>query len=277
MSWIRSLCHRTDFHGDRLDETYTGSGTQEDPYIVDYLQNDHQDAMRFSDVRKWTTALSQAISFFAVTFGSSVYASSIPEIMQDFQISQEMAMLGLALYVLGFAVGPILWAPMSEVYGRKPTFIISYTTYLGFTIAAPYANNITALLLLRFFASAFGSSAQTNPGAIIADMFAQEERGSVMAIFAACPFLGPALGILLLLVLDPIDHSGLFTSSNQSYRSHSRRFYCRNRWLALDSWCERNTERFGLAYRNDNHSGNVCAGHTAMSREDFVGDDGEGA
>ena len=130
-----------------------------------------------------------------MTFGSSIYASGIADIMQHFHVVEEVAILGLALYVLGFAVGPIFWAPMAEVCGRRLTFVVSYTNYVAFGVAAPCANNIVALLVFQFFAGVFGASAQTNPGGMIADLFRTEERGPVMAISAACPFLGPALGM----------------------------------------------------------------------------------
>ncbi|KAF7193788.1 Efflux pump FUB11 [Pseudocercospora fuligena] len=177
-----------------LTQTYPGNGTSQNPYIITYLPDDHQDAQNLSKARKWTIAISQAMTFFALTFGSSIYASGIQQIEQDFHTPNEVAILGLALYVLGFALGPILWAPMSEVYGRRLTFMVSYTIYMAFTIATPAAQNVEALLVLRLLSGAFGSSAQTNPGGMIADLFIEEERGPVMAVFAACPFLGPALG-----------------------------------------------------------------------------------
>ena len=193
--WIRSLFQCKDLDEDGSDQSYAGGGTCEDPYIVRLLPNDRQNPMGWSKARKWTIAQFQAFSFFAVTFSSSVYASSIPGVIQHFHVSNEVAILGLALYVLGFAIGPLLWAPMSEAYGRRLTFMVSYTVYIVFTVAAPFANKITHLLLLRFFASAFGSSAQTNPGGMITDMFNKEERGPVMSVFVASPFLGPALGM----------------------------------------------------------------------------------
>lgn len=196
ISWMRSFFLSTHLDVKIRNHKYVGKGTGQDPYIVDYLPNDRQDAMSISKGRKWAVAVPQTLSFFAVTFASSVYASGIPEIMQRFQVSNEVATLGLALYVLGFAVGPVIWAPMSEVYGRRLTFMVSYTVYIAFTVAAPFAPNIAALLILRFFASAFGSSAQTNPGGMISDMFSKEERGLIMGLFAASPFLGPALGML---------------------------------------------------------------------------------
>lgn len=191
---IRSLFVHKRLDDDVCNQNYVGKGTDDDPYIVDYLHNDRQDAMNFSKGRKWAIAILQSLSTFAVTFASSVYVSGIGGVMQHFDVSEEVAMLGLSLYVLGFALGPLIWAPLSEVYGRQSIFVISFAAYTAFSVAAACAPNITALLVLRFFASAFGSSSMTNTGGVIADMFSKAERGLVTAMFVTTPFLGPALG-----------------------------------------------------------------------------------
>ncbi|PMD34299.1 MFS general substrate transporter [Hyaloscypha variabilis F] len=196
MSWIRSLLLRTRLDDEICNQNYAGNGTDDDPYIVDYLDNDRQDALNFSKGQKWAIAVLQSLSTFAVTFASSVYASGIVGVMLRFDVSEEVATLGLSLYVLGFALGPLIWAPMSETYGRKSVFVISYTAYTAFSVAAACAPNITALLVLRFFASAFGSSTMTNTGGVIADMFSKAERGLATGMFVTAPFLGPALGPL---------------------------------------------------------------------------------
>ena len=87
-----------------------------------------------------------------------------------------------------------LWAPLSEIYGRKTVFLASFTAYVVFSVAAPCTSDIAVLLVLRFFASAFGSSTMTNTGAVIADMFSKAERGAATGLFVTAPFLGPALG-----------------------------------------------------------------------------------
>ena len=194
LPWIQSLVLRTHLDDDVCNQVYTGNGTNDDPYLVDYLHNDRQDAMNFSKERKWTIAILQSLSTFAVTFASSVYVSGIEGIMQRFDVSEGVATLGLSLFVLGFALGPLIWAPLSEVYGRKSIYVISFTAYTAFSVAAACASNITALLVLRFFASAFGSSSMTNTGGVIADMFSKAERGLATGIFVTAPFLGPALG-----------------------------------------------------------------------------------
>lgn len=66
-----------------------------------------------------------------------------------------------------------------------------------FNAGAAGSQNIWTLLILRFFAGAFGSSPLTNAGGVIADMFPAEERGLAMSLFAAAPFLGPTLGPII--------------------------------------------------------------------------------
>ena len=54
-----------------------------------------------------------------ITFASAIYSAGIIQISQEFQVSTEVANAGTSMLVFGFAVGPMLWAPMCEVYGRK--------------------------------------------------------------------------------------------------------------------------------------------------------------
>jgi MFS family permease len=99
-----------------------------------------------------------------------------------------------ALFVLGFAFGPLLWAPTSEVFGRRIVYLVScffLTLWLAVTIAAP---NPAAILVFRALSGFFGSSPLTNAGGTVSDLLTAEQRGVGMALFSAAPFLGPALG-----------------------------------------------------------------------------------
>lgn len=73
----------------------------------------------------------------------------------------------------------------------------------AFNAGAAGAKNIETLVILRFFAGAFGSSPLTNSGGVIADMFSASERGLATAVFATAPFLGPSIGKHSLLVYAP--------------------------------------------------------------------------
>lgn len=97
-------------------------------------------------------------------------------------------------FVLGFVVGPLLWAPMSEVYGRRNLFIFTYVLFTIFNGGVIASQNIWTLIILRFLAGTAGSSPLTNAGGTVSDVFSAGQRGLGMAVFASAPFLGPALG-----------------------------------------------------------------------------------
>ena len=87
-----------------------------------------------------------------------------------------------------------MWAPLSELYGRQVLFFGTYGALTAFNAGAAGSQNIWTLIILRFFAGAFGSSPLTNAGGVIADMFPAAQRGLALSIFAAAPFMGPTLG-----------------------------------------------------------------------------------
>lgn len=176
---------------------YDGSGTEHDPYVVKWIEHDPRDPQSFPPPTKWVLTAISAVTLFIVTLASSGYTGGIPSMMEQFKVSQELAISGVSLYVVGFAVGPIVWAPFSEVAGRQLTHLISYFIFAAFTGAVTAAQNIETVLVCRFLAGAFGAAGMTNSGAIVADMFAPRDRGLAMTFFAAAPFLGPVLGPII--------------------------------------------------------------------------------
>ncbi|GAO13646.1 uncharacterized protein UV8b_01730 [Ustilaginoidea virens] len=176
------------------DHAYPGAGTEADPYIVYWLPDDPRNPMRFGVFRKWLITVVVAVATLAVTLVSSAYTGGMRQIIVQFDASQEVATLGVSLFVLGFAIGPLLWAPLSELFGRQVLFLATYTCLTAFNAGCIGAQSIWALNVLRFFAGAFGSSPLTNAGGTIADMFEADQRGVATALFASAPFLGPALG-----------------------------------------------------------------------------------
>lgn len=69
----------------------------------------YESPFNFPTWRKWLMTLLMGGMAAAVTFGSSVWSSTIPVTTKQFGVSESVAVLGVSLYVLGFAVGPIFW------------------------------------------------------------------------------------------------------------------------------------------------------------------------
>lgn len=89
-----------------IDHPYPGSGTDEEPFEVTWIPNDPRNPMNFSETKKWTLTMLVAVATLAVSLVSSAYTGGLREIIMQFNIGQELATLGVSLFVLGFAVRP---------------------------------------------------------------------------------------------------------------------------------------------------------------------------
>lgn len=96
---------------------YDGSGTEDDPYVVNWIDDDPRNPMRYSQGKKWFLVFLVAFATLAVAFVSSAYSGGVDGIIAQFHVGDEVVTLGISLFVLGFAIGPLLWAPMS---GKSP-------------------------------------------------------------------------------------------------------------------------------------------------------------
>ena len=84
-----------------LNHKYNGSGTEEDPYRVEFIPNDPRDPMGFAMWKKWTITLLVAFATLAVAFVSSAYTGGVDQIIQELHTSDEIVVLGVSLFVLG--------------------------------------------------------------------------------------------------------------------------------------------------------------------------------
>ncbi|KLT46346.1 MFS general substrate transporter [Cutaneotrichosporon oleaginosum] len=174
---------------------YKGSGTGDDPFVVTWLEEDAENPYNWNEGYKWFITLIVAFGMLSVTMGSSILSGSIQHVKAEFPGHHPMSYIMVTgIYILGFVVGPFLWAPWSEVFGRRSAFVVTQIPFTAFDAAVCGAGNLYALLLLRFCAGIFGCCAMTNAGGIISDMFRAHKRGLAMGVFGAMPWMGPVIG-----------------------------------------------------------------------------------
>ncbi|CAF1239592.1 unnamed protein product [Adineta ricciae] len=176
------------------NQSYQGEGTLTNPYVVDWLPDDPENPQTWNTIYKCFLTAFVSITAMGVTFCSSIFISEYNTLTKEFQPSREVLTLGISLFVIGFALGPLLWASLSEMFGRRIIFIITYVALTVFNASTASSRNIWTILILRFFAGAFGSSPLANAGGTIADLFSVHHRGTALTFYAAMPFLGPILG-----------------------------------------------------------------------------------
>jgi len=102
---------------------------------------------------------------------TNLSTAGIPDIANDLNTTDLIATLGVTTYVLGFAFGPLVWAPLSEVRGRRPVYLLSWTVFTIFQIPCALARNAPMLIICRFIAGTFGSSPLANAGGSLADIW----------------------------------------------------------------------------------------------------------
>lgn len=180
-----------------IDHPYSGSGTADDPYVITWIPDDPRNPQQLSPAYKWLLTMLISLAALAAALVSSAYSGGLVEIVEYFQFSKEVAYVGISLYVLGFALGPLIWSPLSEIYGRRRIYIISMASFTAFTAGTAGVTNTESLLILRFLAGSMGSSGMALPGGVIADIFPATTRGLAMDMFATAPLLGPTLGPII--------------------------------------------------------------------------------
>lgn len=93
---------------------YAGSGTEEDPFIVTWIDNDPRNPMGWSPVARWGIMMVVALCALMVSLCSSAYSGAPGDIMEEFGVGEEVYTLGISLFVLGFAVGYVVFPPSYE-------------------------------------------------------------------------------------------------------------------------------------------------------------------
>ena len=117
--------------------------------------------------------------------------------MERFHVGREVALLPLSLYTAGFTIGPILAAPLSELYGRKVVYWSTMTLLLTLSAIASTANNIAVLIIFRFLAGVGGAGSLAVGAGTIADLWDMHVRGRAAVFYIVSPFLGTSLGPLV--------------------------------------------------------------------------------
>ena len=128
------------------------------------------------------------------TFASSVYSPAVDPVAKEFEVGTQVTLLGISLLLVGFGLGPLIWAPLSEVFGRKPAVLAPFFGAAIFSFGTAAAKDIQTVMITRFFTGFFGSAPVTNTGGVLGDIFPPETRGTAIVFYAFAVVGGPVLG-----------------------------------------------------------------------------------
>ncbi|KAK4888451.1 hypothetical protein LTR27_012674 [Elasticomyces elasticus] len=141
--------------------------------------------------------LSMGMMTFVVTFSSSIFATALQPVAEEFNIGETVATLGVALFLLGFVLGPIAFGPASEVFGRRIPLFSGYIVFAIFQIPVAVARNIETIMICRFIGGFAASAPLAVVGGSLADIWGPLERAYAICVFAANAFSGPVAGPII--------------------------------------------------------------------------------
>ncbi|EXJ54708.1 hypothetical protein A1O7_10049 [Cladophialophora yegresii CBS 114405] len=161
---------------------------------LDFAPGDIENPKEWSTRRRWYCTVVAVILVCNATFASSSPSGCLRSISEQFRVSEVAAGLVITLFLLGYVAGPLLFAPLSEFYGRRYVFYATFTLYNAFNFLCAFAPNFGSLLVGRLLTGTFASAPLTNAPGVLADVWGPVERGNAMAIFSMMTFIGPAIG-----------------------------------------------------------------------------------
>ncbi|KAF1358504.1 MFS general substrate transporter [Lizonia empirigonia] len=124
-------------------------------------------------------------STLVVVMYSTSYTSGIPGMMATFGIhSKTLVVLGITTYLAGLALGSLLLAPLSEMYGRRPVYLIAVAIFTILIIPCALSNNLAQILVMRFFGAIAGAAMISNAPGTVSDIVSDDYRALAFSGFA---------------------------------------------------------------------------------------------
>lgn len=120
--------------------------------------DDPQNPYNWPTWQKWMNCALVSALTFVTPLASSIFAPGVPRLMVEFHSGNDMlAAFVVSVYVLGFAAGPMLIAPLSEIYGRLPVYHICNVGFVAFLVGCALAPSLNVLIVFRLLSGIFGS------------------------------------------------------------------------------------------------------------------------
>lgn len=212
---------KSDNEGQSQVEIYltdSGSNDYDDDFNVDkygfvtFSENSPTKTRNWPFKTKITYTILYSFVTFAAQFNSTTTSSGnfFKEMESNYHLSREASVLTISLYIFGIAFGPMVFAPLSEVYGRKAGVLLPFFISCMLTFATSICYNVPSIMICRFFAGFFAGAPIVSAGGVMADLWDPSFRGVAFALYACFVSNGASFGPVI---------SSLLINSNSSRES----------------------------------------------------------
>ncbi|KAJ0120551.1 hypothetical protein J7T55_015280 [Diaporthe amygdali] len=157
--------------------------------------NDPRNPLNWPIHKRAMQIICVALMTLLSNLAATMFAPGALQLETDFNFNSDaISSLTVSIYLIGYSLGPSLWAPLSETYGRLPIYTASSAVYCGFMIGCAFSTNLGMFIAFRILTGAAGSCPMALCGGTLADVFEEKDRNKWMGLFVLGPLAGPVIG-----------------------------------------------------------------------------------
>lgn len=171
--------------------------TDDGKRLIRFKDDDPEHPRNWPKARKLANVAVIAAMAIMSPLASAAFTPAMRSIQEDLDADQASIIGATTGFVIMLGVGPLVLAPLSETFGRRPVYLVCFSIFTLLQIPTALSPNVATFLTMRALAGFFGSVGIANGGGTISDMFEPGERAGVFGIYLLGPILGPALGPLM--------------------------------------------------------------------------------
>lgn len=179
--------------------TSVGSAASRPPdYEVVFEPDDPENPVNWPLWYRAYTIFCVSYSTWVVVLYSTSYTATIPGVMEEYDVSSTpVATLGLTTYLLGLAMGSVVVAPLSELYGRRMVYIVCIIIFTVLIAPCGVATSLAQIIVVRFFGALFGAALVSNSPGTVVDISTEKYLALCMSLWSIAPLNGPVTGPLI--------------------------------------------------------------------------------
>jgi multidrug resistance protein len=177
--------------------------TSSSPSSVSYPQppcpdlSPYTDPLLWSPLRKRFALYIGSAATFVAAYNAGSYAPPAAAMALEFAASEIAVLTGITSFCVGFAITPMVLAPLSEIQGRYPVFVGAGIVFGAMQIACALTPNLAGMIVARFLVGCGSSVFSSMIGGVISDLYSSKDRNTPMALFAGAAIFGTGMGPLV--------------------------------------------------------------------------------
>lgn len=141
-----------------------------------------------------------------IPLSNDLYLPAMPTMGEHLGTTDALVQLIITVFFFSYAIGMLIWGPLSDKYGRKKPLAVEFLLYCAASLVCMLAWDIYVLLIARLLQGIGAASATAISFAMVKDCFSGKTRETVLALVQTIsgfgPILAPVVGSWILLVAD---------------------------------------------------------------------------